>query len=79
MTLVEGNEVSGSFYLNDTDAIAASATAEEMASLLEATDLGDVSVSRYVWNLVHRHPKVYVRWKRLPGGDRPQTAHSYLT
>lgn len=48
VTLVEGNEVGGSFYLNDTGAIAASATAEEMTSLLEATDIGDVSVTRYV-------------------------------
>lgn len=45
-TLVEGNEVGGSFYLNDTDAIASDATAEEMETLLEATDLGDVNVTR---------------------------------
>lgn len=45
-TLVEGNEVGGSFYLNDTDAIASDATAEEMEILLEATDLGDVNVTR---------------------------------
>lgn len=45
-TLVEGNEVGGSFYLNDTDAIAADASAEDMETLLEATDLGDVNVTR---------------------------------
>lgn len=45
-TLVEGNEVGGSFYLNDTDAIASDATALEMETLLEATDLGDVNVTR---------------------------------
>lgn len=47
VTLVEGNEVGGSFYLNDTDAIAADASAEEMELLLEATGLGDVNVTRY--------------------------------
>lgn len=45
-TLVEGNEVGGSFYLNDTAAIAADATAQQMKTLLEATNLGDVSVTR---------------------------------
>lgn len=45
-TLVEGNEVGGNFYLNDTDAIASDATAEEMETLLEATDLGDINVTR---------------------------------
>lgn len=45
-TLVEGNEVGGSFYLNDTAAIAADATAQQMKMLLEATNLGDVSVTR---------------------------------
>lgn len=44
---MEGNEVGGTFYLNDTDAIAADATAEEMETLLEATDLGDINVTRY--------------------------------
>lgn len=47
VTLVEGNEIDGSFYLNDTDAIAADASAEEMEILLEATGLGDVNVTRY--------------------------------
>lgn len=47
MTLVEGNVIGGSFYLNDTDAIAADATAEELETLLEATNLGDVNVTRY--------------------------------
>lgn len=45
-TLVEGNQVSGSFYLNDTAAIASDATAQQMETLLEATDLGDVNVTR---------------------------------
>lgn len=45
-TLVEGNEVGGSFYLHDTAAIAADATAQQMETLLEATDLGDVNVTR---------------------------------
>lgn len=45
-TLVEGNEVGGSFYLSDTAAIAADATAQQMETLLEATDLGDVNVTR---------------------------------
>ncbi|CAM9513752.1 unnamed protein product, partial [Sphacelaria rigidula] len=44
--LVDGNEVGGSFYLNDTDAIAADASAEDMEILLEATGLGDVNVTR---------------------------------
>lgn len=47
VTLVEGNEVGGSFYLNDTDAIASDASAEEMEALLEATSIGDVNVTRY--------------------------------
>lgn len=45
-TLVEGNEVGGSFYLNDTAAIAADATAQQMETILEATDIGDVNVTR---------------------------------
>lgn len=45
-TLVEGNEVSGTFYLNDTAAIAADATAQQMETILEATDIGDVNVTR---------------------------------
>lgn len=45
-TLVEGNELGGSFYLNDTAAIAADATAQQMETLLEATDIGDVNVTR---------------------------------
>lgn len=44
---MEGNEVGGSFYLNDTDAIAADATAEQMEILLEATRVGNVNVTRY--------------------------------
>ena len=48
VTLVESNAVGGEFYLNDTDAIAADSSAEEMEALLEATDLGDVSVARWV-------------------------------
>lgn len=44
---MDGNEVGGSFYLNDTDAIAADASAEDMEILLEATGLGDVNVTRY--------------------------------
>lgn len=47
VVLVEGNEVGGSFYLNDTDAIPADASAEDMENLLEATSLGDVNVTRY--------------------------------
>lgn len=44
---MEGNEVGGSFYLNDTDAIDADASASELENLLEATGLGDVNVTRY--------------------------------
>lgn len=47
ITLVEGNVIGGSFYLNNTAAIAADASAEELETLLEATNLGDVIVTRY--------------------------------
>ena len=43
---MEGNEIGGSFYLNDTAAIVADATAQQMEALLEATDIGDVNVTR---------------------------------
>lgn len=74
-TLVEGNEVGGSFYLNDTDAIAADASAEEMEILLEATDLGDVNVTRSEtkYGRVHR----YSGWKLTRIGLR-YCAERYL-
>ncbi|CAM9684288.1 unnamed protein product, partial [Phaeothamnion confervicola] len=46
VTLVQGNSISGNFYLNDSETLASDATADDVAAVLEATGLGTVLVTR---------------------------------